>query len=146
MDTWKKCVLSAGKAMSIKFLVLGGGGILGLGGGGSADFIFMGTGIFLKVGKQYRHAGVWAKPIGSRGHGFKPCADSFSMCPSIHRRHLKGGGGNDGRSLLDCFWSCYPYSSKLPKGSRELVLREDCRKVSKLDFLMILTVCKLGAL
>ena len=34
--------------MSIKFLVLGGGGgILGLGGrGGSADFIFMGAGIF----------------------------------------------------------------------------------------------------
>ena len=31
--------------MSIKFLVLGGGGILGLGGGGgSADFIFMGAG------------------------------------------------------------------------------------------------------
>ena len=34
------------KAMSIKFLVLGGG-ILGLGGGGSADFIFMGARIFL---------------------------------------------------------------------------------------------------
>ena len=34
--------------MSIKFLVLGGGGILGLGGGGgSADFIFMGARIFL---------------------------------------------------------------------------------------------------
>ena len=28
MDAWKKCVLSAGKPMSIKFLVLGGGGIL----------------------------------------------------------------------------------------------------------------------
>ena len=34
--------------MSIKFLVLGGGGILGWGGGGKADFIFMGTRIFLK--------------------------------------------------------------------------------------------------
>ena len=34
--------------MSIKFLVLGGGGILGLGGGGSADFIFMGAEFFLK--------------------------------------------------------------------------------------------------
>ena len=31
MDAWKKCVLSAGKPMSIKFLVLGGGGILGWG-------------------------------------------------------------------------------------------------------------------
>ena len=48
MGAWKKCVLSAGKPMSIKFLVLGGGGILGLGGGGgSADFIFTGAGIFL---------------------------------------------------------------------------------------------------
>ena len=33
--------------MSIKFRVLEGGGILG-GGGGSADFIFMGARIFLK--------------------------------------------------------------------------------------------------
>ena len=45
----EKCVLSAGKSMSIKFLVLGGGGILGLG-GGSADSIFMGAGIFLSLG------------------------------------------------------------------------------------------------
>ena len=45
MDTWKKCVLSAGKPVSIKFLVLGGGGL----GGGSADFIFMGARIFLIV-------------------------------------------------------------------------------------------------
>ena len=38
--------------MSIKFLVLGGGGNLGFwgGGGGSADFIFMGARIFLIVG------------------------------------------------------------------------------------------------
>ena len=33
MDTWKNCVLSARKPVSIKFLVLGGG-ILGFGGGG----------------------------------------------------------------------------------------------------------------
>ena len=26
MDTWKKCVLSTGKPVSIKFRVLGGGG------------------------------------------------------------------------------------------------------------------------
>ena len=37
--------------MSIKFLVLGGGGYFGFGGGGSADFIFMGARIFLiKIG------------------------------------------------------------------------------------------------
>ena len=41
-----KCVLSAGKAMSIKFLVFaGGGGILGLE-GGSADFILWARGFF----------------------------------------------------------------------------------------------------
>ena len=39
MDTWKKCVLSAGKTMPVKFLLFRGG--VG-GGGGSADFIFMG--------------------------------------------------------------------------------------------------------
>ena len=33
--------------MSIEFLLLGGGGILGFGEGGSADFIFMGARIFL---------------------------------------------------------------------------------------------------
>ena len=33
--------------MFIKFLVFGGGGIWVLGAGGSADFIFMGAGIFL---------------------------------------------------------------------------------------------------
>ena len=35
--------------MSIKFLVLGGGGCFGFG-GGSADFIFMGARIFLIFG------------------------------------------------------------------------------------------------
>ena len=45
----EKCVRSAGKTLSIKFRVLGGGGILGLGGGGgSADFIFMGARILLR--------------------------------------------------------------------------------------------------
>ena len=46
MGTWKKCVRSAGKTMSKKFLVLGGGGFW-FWGGGSADFIFMGARIFL---------------------------------------------------------------------------------------------------
>ena len=42
----KKNILSAGKPMSIKFCVLGGG-FGGVWGGGSADFIFMGARIFL---------------------------------------------------------------------------------------------------
>ena len=49
MDACKKSVRSAGKAMSIKFLVLGGGGYFGFWGGGSADFIFMGARIFLTI-------------------------------------------------------------------------------------------------
>ena len=50
MDTWKNCVLSAGKPLVHKIprSVGGGGrGNFGFGGGGSADFIFMGAGIFL---------------------------------------------------------------------------------------------------
>ena len=38
MDTWKKCILSAGKTMSVKFLLLGGGG---LGGGGGVPILFL---------------------------------------------------------------------------------------------------------
>ena len=36
--------------MSIKLVLLGGGGYFGFLGGGSADFIFMGAGIFLIEG------------------------------------------------------------------------------------------------
>ena len=44
----EKCIRSAGKTMSIKFLVLGGGVFwVFWGGGGSADSIFMGARIFL---------------------------------------------------------------------------------------------------
>ena len=45
----EKCVLSAGKTHAHKIPRFrgGGGGILGFGGGGSADFIFMGARIFL---------------------------------------------------------------------------------------------------
>ena len=42
MDTWKKCVLSAGQPVSIKFCVLGGGGYFGfLGGGGGVPILFL---------------------------------------------------------------------------------------------------------
>ena len=42
-----KCVLSAGKIHVHKIPRFRGGGILGLGGGGCADFIFMGARLFL---------------------------------------------------------------------------------------------------
>ena len=46
MDTWKKCVLSAGKPMSVKFpFFFGGGGFLG-GGGGECRFYFYGRADF----------------------------------------------------------------------------------------------------
>ena len=48
-----KCVLSAGKTMSVKFLLLGGGG--------SADFIFMGVRIFLNHNDlRSQQLGDWA--------------------------------------------------------------------------------------
>ena len=50
MDTWKNALFLQEKPMSIKFLVLGGGGVFGFFlGGGSADFIFMGARIFLSL-------------------------------------------------------------------------------------------------
>ena len=48
----EKCVLSAGKPMSIKFLVLGGGGIFGVffwGGGGECRFYFYGRADFSEL-------------------------------------------------------------------------------------------------
>ena len=48
MDTWKKCVLSAGKTMSVKFPFFGGG--FGGGGGVPILFFFMGARIFLSKG------------------------------------------------------------------------------------------------
>ena len=53
MDAWKNAFFLQEKPMSIKFLVLGGG-TWGLGGGGCADFIFMGAGIFLILGTLLR--------------------------------------------------------------------------------------------
>ena len=61
--------------MPIKFLVLGGGGVFWvLGGGGSADSIFMGAGIFLNPVFANRLAnwpsffgGVWFAWAGSNG-------------------------------------------------------------------------------
>ena len=41
MDAWKKSVRSAGKTMSIKFLVLGGGGVFWVGGGGEVPILFL---------------------------------------------------------------------------------------------------------
>ena len=47
MGAWKNALFLQEKPMSIKFLLLGGGVVFWVFGGGSADFIFMGTRIFL---------------------------------------------------------------------------------------------------
>ena len=49
MDAWKNAFFLQEKPMSIKFLVLGGGGILGFFGGGVPIKIFMGARMFLKL-------------------------------------------------------------------------------------------------
>ena len=62
MGAWKKCVLFAGKPHAHKIPHFGGGGgILGLGGGGSADFIFMGASLdrIFKSQIAARYAAFW---------------------------------------------------------------------------------------
>ena len=57
MGAWKNAFFLQEKAMSIKFLVLGGGGVFGfLGGGGGADYIFLGARIFLNCSFQGLHS------------------------------------------------------------------------------------------
>ena len=68
MDTWKKCVLSAGKTLSVKFPFLGGGW-----GGGSADFIFMGARIFLILHFKEDLAQSSLKPCCLATHEGRSC-------------------------------------------------------------------------
>ena len=54
MGAWKKCVLSTGKTHVHKIPPFRGRGYFGFwGGGGSADFIFMGARIFLNIGHEH---------------------------------------------------------------------------------------------
>ena len=52
----EKCALSAGKPVSIKFLVLGGGGILGLGGGGVPILFLWARGFFRHLNRNWKRA------------------------------------------------------------------------------------------
>ena len=54
MGASKKCILSAGKTHVHKIPPFRGGGILGFGGEGSADFIFMGARIFLRNASLFK--------------------------------------------------------------------------------------------
>ena len=72
------------KPMSTKFLLLGGGVFWILGGGGSADFIFMGAGIFLSVIAVMSHPVLQHRHVNfltSRASPFSLCFH-FSFCHS----------------------------------------------------------------
>ena len=96
MDTWKKCVLSAGKtSMSIKFLVSGGGGNLVLG-GGECRFYFYGRGDFSE--KNSKNINFLVRI--SRGHSrpLRPDAQgskSFSPPPGPQENTLFGADVHD---------------------------------------------------
>ena len=74
MDAWKNAFFLQEKPMSIKFLVLGGGGVFVFFlGGGSADFISMGAQIFLKKNnKQKTHKHFSDGPWGTIVPGMNP--------------------------------------------------------------------------
>ena len=63
MDARKNASVLQEKTMSIKFLVLGGGYFGFEGRGGSADFIFMGAGIFLMVAQRFARANLFAEIV-----------------------------------------------------------------------------------
>ena len=74
--------------MSIKFLVLRGGGYFGFG-GGSADFIFMGARIFLSLGSLLARPcslpspGTPGRDVAWRGRPFLSC--SYILKPDISK-------------------------------------------------------------
>ena len=75
MDTWKKSVLSAGKPVSIKFLVLGGGVIFWvLGGGGGVPILFL-----------WARGFFWSFARALSERFFKNWGGS--RAPEIHRAH-----------------------------------------------------------
>ena len=100
MDAWKNCVLSAGKPMSIKFCVLGGG-VFGGGGGGKCRFYFYGRADFSDKmlqrgfrsrGTKIRVLGCAFGPLSSHpfslifppSFSFKPCSLSHHFSPLHH--------------------------------------------------------------
>ena len=76
-----KCVLSAGKTMSVKFPFFGGG--FWGGGGGSADFIFMGARIFLTIiarcVAKWGIAQMFLCETKCQGGGIAPCWGRASL-------------------------------------------------------------------
>ena len=78
MGARKKGALSAGKPMSIKFLLLGGGGILGFF-GGECRFYFYGREDFSEMGSANR--GTAIAPISTIGTRYGNSVSTASMPP-----------------------------------------------------------------
>ena len=90
MDAWKKCVRSAGKALVHKIPRFRGGGYFGFwGGGGSADFIFMGAGIFLK--KKTRNDGAGFLVVGKFWGFISDSSGPFSNCSAAAAHPCRKG-------------------------------------------------------
>ena len=84
MDAWKKSVLSAGRTHFLHKIPRFRGGDIGLGGGGSADFIFMGA----RIKRPIKRSSVFLGP--SILH--KNLSNLFKMrhasaAPEKHRTH-----------------------------------------------------------
>ena len=89
MDAWKNCVRSAGKAMSIKFLVLGGGVFWVLGGGGVPILFLWARGFFWKIiiikkNQAVTLCGQTARPPLSR-YRVSLYLSHFNLCFSGYR-------------------------------------------------------------
>ena len=96
MDAWKKCVRSAGKTMSIKFLVFRGGvfWVLG-GGGGECRFYFYGRADFSDL-RLYK---VFVRPRGSWTSAQNHWVMDVRAEDSIFLRSKRWG---------ESFWAGYP--------------------------------------
>ena len=79
------------KPMSIKFLVLGGGGELGFW-GGSANFIFMGARLFLKVAEKIDRSGMLVVTMVGKFQDniLKECGNKSREGPQVFARLRNG--------------------------------------------------------
>ena len=101
MDAWKKCVLSAGKTLPIKFCVLGGGGILGLGGGGKCRFYFYGREDFSEEKTHKRESPkVSESPLDGRTPGRRPGEDALFCQFFLYGKRQEVSGTSAGRPLF----------------------------------------------
>ena len=106
-----KCALSAGKPMSIKFLVLGGRGVFlcFFFGGGSADFIFMGARIFLNEIEEESKVQIFLRVrVGDFQEFVGPArkaSKTSGKFRSIFRKKFRNSHNSEGNFILE---RCHP--------------------------------------